>query len=172
MEQQTTKTIGVYAGRFQPFHYGHFSAIGHILTEVDHLRIIICSIKNEGDVDDKNPFTYDERFEMITRSFDKEVLKRISIKHVRDTENDKLWTLAISNDIPNGKIITYSNNEYTVKAFNDHGFVVKPIPVKFAGLSATLIRKHIIRGEIWTHLVPSGTEIMIKKIQENNSELK
>ena len=155
--------LGLYAGRFQPFHLGHYYAIQHIQSKVDEVFVLICSKRDANPLDDKNPFTFAERQEMILQSF-----PNVCVFHIEDQENDKLWTQVIEGCIPSGDKISFSNNPNTLKAFEDHGYVTSSIPVKAQGLNATLVRKLIIRREPWEHLVPASTVDIIKGVWSKN----
>jgi len=161
--------IGIYAGRFQPFHLGHLGAIEFMLKQVDLLYIVICSLKNESTLDDKNPFEYEEREKMIRYSLPVGASDFIVFKHVKDANSDTEWTEAVVRNMPDGEVVAFSNNEFTIKAFEEHGFKTARIPVKYSGLSATVVRKHIIRGEPWDEFVPLGTAQVIREIQKKNA---
>ncbi|HDJ89497.1 MAG TPA: nicotinamide-nucleotide adenylyltransferase, partial [Thermoprotei archaeon] len=59
------KMRGLFIGRFQPFHLGHFYALKWILSKVDEVIIGIGSAQVSYTI--KNPFTLGERIEMIWR---------------------------------------------------------------------------------------------------------
>lgn len=59
--------VGVFIGRFQPFHRGHESAIRMALGQVDTLLVIVGSA-NEPRTG-RNPFTASERVAMIRENF-------------------------------------------------------------------------------------------------------
>lgn len=152
--------IGIYAGRFQPFHLGHYDAIEYLRSKCDEVYVFICSRKGDNPLDDKNPFTYEERRSMM-RYFE----GKVHFRHVKDQENDEEWTRIIKKTLPKGRLVSFTNNPHTAKAFKDHGFEVLPIPVQQEGLNATLIRKRIIRNETWNHFVPWGTILTIDEIR-------
>ena len=153
---------GIYAGRFQPFHLGHKDAIRHILSIIDEdLYLIICSKKVEP-LDDRNPWKYEERVKMIKNSIN---TKRIHFMHVKDQDNDKAWINVINENIPKGEIISFSNNPKTTTAFKEHGFKTASLPMKFSSINATLIRRQILRGGVWSHLVPTGTVETLEDIR-------
>lgn len=152
--------IGIYAGRFQPFHLGHYEAIQYILSQTDKVFILICSKKGNL-LDGLNPFTYAERMDMMIAFKDK-----VHFRHIEDQESDEEWARIIEETLPEGIKVSYTNNPRTAKAFELHKYEVNPIPVKQDGLSATFIRKRIIRNEAWKSFVPSGTVSVIEKIQE------
>lgn len=75
--------IGLYIGRFQPFHKGHKSVVETALKQCDKLVIAIGSSQEERTK--RNPFSYKEREQMILRSFyAEELYSRIIIIPVPD----------------------------------------------------------------------------------------
>lgn len=48
-------------GRYQPFHDGHAALVRHLVAEGKNVLIVV----RNGDVDEKNPYTYLERVEQI-----------------------------------------------------------------------------------------------------------
>lgn len=58
--------IGLYIGRFQPFHKGHRSVVVEALTKCDKLVIAIGSSQESGT--ERNPFNYEFRKMIIERS--------------------------------------------------------------------------------------------------------
>ncbi|KKK97285.1 hypothetical protein LCGC14_2654280 [marine sediment metagenome] len=152
--------IGIYAGRFQPFHLGHFEAIEYILNKCDETFICICSKKGDNPLDDRNSFTYEERRNMMVY-----FKRKVHFRHICDQESDEEWARVIEKEMPKGRKVSFTNNPKTRKAFQNHKYEVNPIPVKHDGLSATTIRKLIIRNEKWDHLVPQGTMTVIEEIR-------
>jgi len=57
---------GLFIGRFQPFHLGHLDAIRFGLSKVENLWIGIGSSNKSNEK--RNPFTADERKDMILSS--------------------------------------------------------------------------------------------------------
>lgn len=159
--------IGIYAGRFQPFHNGHLGAINYITGKADETFVLICSKKGDNPLDDRNPFSFEERREMIELTLGK-VFKKVHFRHIKDQENDEEWTRVIEGEMPKGRKVSFTNNPHTATAFKEHGYEVLPIPVQENGISATLIRKLIIRNEPWKHLTPFGTIQIINDIQKGS----
>ena len=52
--------IGLYIGRFQPFHKGHLNVVEEALNHCDKLIIAIGSAQEFGT--EKNPFSFDKAF--------------------------------------------------------------------------------------------------------------
>ena len=59
--------LAVYIGRFQPFHNGHLSVINKAEKLADKVLVLVGSANASPSI--RNPFTYDERWEMIDRTY-------------------------------------------------------------------------------------------------------
>ena len=68
---------GLLIGRFQPFHFGHLEALQFALSKVDKLWVGL-GISNKP-VEKNNPFTAEQRKEMILSSIDDSMKEKISI---------------------------------------------------------------------------------------------
>lgn len=158
--------IGIYAGRFQPFHLGHFGAINHITQQCEETYVMICSRKGKDPWDDRNPFTYEERVKMMRLTIGKGVFGELNYRHICDQESDEEWARVIEETLPQGKKVCFTNNPKTRKAFRENQYQVNPIPIQAGGLNATGIRKLIIRNEPWQQHVPYGTKKVISDIQK------
>lgn len=63
----TKRHVGVFIGRFQPFHNGHMAIIEDAFNVgIKRLRIFIGSANQQRTL--RNPFTYQERLEMIVET--------------------------------------------------------------------------------------------------------
>lgn len=82
--------ISVFIGRFQPFHNSHLEVVKHGLSIADKLLIVIGSSNSAPTI--KNPFSFQERKDMISSCFNESELSRIAFIPVRDHfYNDTLW---------------------------------------------------------------------------------
>ncbi len=68
---------GLLIGRFQPFHLGHLEALRFALSKVDKLWVGLGS--SNKPVEKNNPFTAQQRKEMILSSIDDSMKEKISI---------------------------------------------------------------------------------------------
>lgn len=75
-------THGVLIGRFQPFHDGHLNSLRHALTRSDTLIIVVGSHRWARNT--KNPFTSEERIEMISSCLSSEENGRVRFVPMRD----------------------------------------------------------------------------------------
>ena len=90
---------GFLIGRFQPFHLGHLEAVNFALSKVEQLYIGIGSSNKSNQP--RNPFTVEERRQMISSSLDGKTLKRVSIYDIPDLDDHSKWTQSIDEIIPN-----------------------------------------------------------------------
>ena len=77
--QSEPKTIGIVMGRFQPFHLSHLSSLRRDLEGVDELVILVSDLPRlnyrhlpKFFSAKENPFSYNERREMIARALTEE----------------------------------------------------------------------------------------------------
>ncbi len=155
---------GLYIGRFQPFHNGHYMAIKDILKNED--EVIVCVAASQLSYTLSNPFSSGERIEMILRSL-KDLRNRVIVLPSPNMESNSLWVETIIDTFPSFEKI-YTNNNLVRLLWEKRGY--KTSEVRFYQkdeLNGTSIRKRISMGQEWTNLVPPETK---KYIQEINGE--
>ncbi len=153
---------GLLIGRFQPFHLGHLEAILFGLSQVQSLWIGIGSSNRSNEM--KNPFTADERKEMILSSIDKKIAEKIKIYYIPDVADHSKWTLEIDSIVPKYDVV-FSNDEFSQTLFQKRGIKVIPVPLKQReSYSGTNIRSKIANNQDWKDLVPQGTRNVLLKI--------
>jgi len=147
---------GLLIGRFQPFHLGHLEALRFALSKVDKLWVGLGS--SNKPIEKNNPFTAEERKEMILSSIDDSMKGRISIYFIPDVDNHVKWIEKIDTIVPKFDII-FSNDELTKHLYSKRTIQVIPIPfLNRDKLSGTNIRDLIISDQKWDDLVPEGTK--------------
>lgn len=157
---------GLLIGRFQPFHLGHHEAVLFALSKVDNLWIGIGSSNKSHEK--KNPFTADERKEMILSSLNEKASKRVKIFYIPDIDDHEKWTFHIDKIVPDYGIV-FSNDEFTQSLYQKRGIKVVSVPLKNRELlSGTGIREKIRNGQEWEKLVPDGTKNVLLKINAKN----
>lgn len=103
----------VYIGRFQLPHMGHEKIIEHAIKNADTFTILIGSVN--APIDEKNPFTFEDRKEMIERICNRiihETGKKIPIfiLPLKDFNDNDRWVKEV-------KILTEPNkNEKVILA--------------------------------------------------------
>lgn len=152
---------GLLIGRFQPFHLGHLDALNFALSKVDKLWIGLGSSNKPKQK--SNPFSAEERKEMILDSIDQSMKKRIEIFFIPDLENHIKWIELIDTIVPKFDIV-FTNDELTKHLYSKRDVQVISIPfLKRDVLSGTNIRDLIISDQKWTDLVPEGTKNFLIK---------
>lgn len=147
---------GLLIGRFQPFHLGHLDALRFALSKVDKLWIGLGS--SNKTLQKNNPFSAEERKEMILSSIDESMKQRIQIYFIPDLENHIKWIELIDTLVPKFDIV-FSNDELTRHLYSKRDVEVLSIPfVKRDIFSGTNIRNLIISDQKWEDLVPEGTK--------------
>lgn len=161
---------GIYIGRFQPLHKGHVATIDYIFdtTEVTNLVIFVGSANKS--ISAKNPWTYQERKEMLVGSLkDKPYFDKIQIKPLNDyLYDEKRWEQQILDE--NADILfgyNKDNSSYYVKSFPTIQLVETPA-IKgedLKVLSSTNIRHSLFGINVyaenyaynWKKNLPSGS---------------
>ena len=150
---------GLLIGRFQPFHLGHLDALRFALSKVDKLWIGLGS--SNKPLQKNNPFSAEERKEMILSSIDESMKQRIQIYFIPDLANHLKWIEFIDTLVPKFDTV-FTNDELTRYLYSKRDVEVLSIPfVKRDILSGTNIRNMIISDQKWEDLVPVGTKIFL-----------
>jgi nicotinamide-nucleotide adenylyltransferase len=153
---------GLLIGRFQPFHLGHLKALKFALSKVDMLWVGLGS--SNKPLQKNNPFSAEERKDMILSSIDESMKSRIQIYFIPDLENHVEWIKLIDKLVPKFDII-FTNDELTKHLYSKRDIEVLPIPfVDRDILSGTNIRDMIISDLKWDDYVPEGTRNFLNKI--------
>jgi nicotinamide-nucleotide adenylyltransferase len=153
---------GLLIGRFQPFHLGHLAAVKFALTQVDNLSIGIGSSNRFNEK--RNPFSAEERKEMIELSVEKIDLQKCKIYFVPDVNDHDRWTYHVDEIIPKYDVV-FSNDDFTHRLYKKRGIKIVSVPLEQREiLSGTDIRQKIATGQSWSELVPDGTAKVLLKI--------
>jgi nicotinamide-nucleotide adenylyltransferase len=153
---------GLLIGRFQPFHKGHLEAVNFGLSKVQNLWIGIGSSNKNHEK--RNPFTADERKEMILSSLDSKMLERVKIFFVPDTGDHDKWTYHVDSIVPPYDVV-FSNDDFTLTLYKKRGTKVIEVPLLNRDMiSGTNIRGMIVSDKDWSGLVPEGTRNVLLKI--------
>jgi nicotinamide-nucleotide adenylyltransferase len=152
---------GLIVGRFQPLHKGHLAAIREALGKCDDLIVVIGSAEDSHT--ERNPFTAGERFQMLISSLTPKERSRVFIVPIRDLNRFSLWASHVQSQLPPFDVV-FSNSDLTRSLFAKAGYDVRLTkaynPEEF---SATEIRRRIVSGEKWDHLVPGPVAKLLEE---------
>lgn len=146
-------------GRFQPLHFGHIHMIEYAMSKSSSLIVGIGSGNYSNTWD--NPFTANERIEMIEASVD------FSIPHdfisIPDFHDRVKWITWIKENIEFDAF--FSNSDYEVEIFSDEGFKVYDIPfLDRLKLNGTEIRSLIAEKRDVTPYIPPTIKAYLERI--------
>jgi nicotinamide-nucleotide adenylyltransferase len=152
----------LFIGRFQPVHKGHLQVLQGAAREYDELIIGMGSSQYSHTFE--NPFTADERKQMLSDSLETAGVTNYRIVLIPDIHNPPKWVdhvLSIVSDFD----VVLSNNPLTRRLFQNKGYQVKSTPVferdRYAGRE---IRRRMKMGDTWESLVPEAAARFIKNI--------
>lgn len=152
---------GLFIGRFQPLHRGHMFAIRDCAKQAKLLIIAIGSPQESGTY--KNPFTLEERKEMINRAMKEIGTENYRIIELPDTATDTEWLELVKKQA--GKIdMAWSGNELVVRLFKTARLPIKRLH-EYPGFSATKIRRRICTRQPWLRFVPLSLRSYLKEIK-------
>lgn len=147
---------GLLIGRFQPFHLGHLEALRFALSKVDRLWVGLGSSNRPRQR--SNPFSAEEREQMILSSVDEPTRQKIGIFFIPDLDNHRKWIELIDTVVPKFDVV-FTNDDLTRHLYSGLHVDVVSIPLaRREVLSGTNIRDLIASGREWGHLVPAGTK--------------
>ena len=153
---------GLLIGRFQPFHLGHLDAVLFGLSRIENLFICIGSSNKSNER--RNPFSAEERREMIVSSIEPSMIARLKIFDIPDVGDHEKWTFEIDKIVPKYDVI-FTNDEFTKTLFEKREMNVVPVVLKDREkFSGTNIRELIADDKNWQDLVPQGTRNVLDRI--------
>ncbi|MEK7540459.1 MAG: nicotinamide-nucleotide adenylyltransferase [Patescibacteria group bacterium] len=145
--------IGLFIGRFQPFHKGHLAVVQGMMKVCD--KVIMGMGSSQFSRTEFNPFTADERRQMIGMAVEEAGidLERFVLLELPDMPSDEGWVDHVFR-ITGSVTKVWSGNEHTRKLFEAGNMPVQnisPVP----GISATAIRESVAKGDgEWHKQVP------------------
>lgn len=89
--------LAVYIGRFQPFHNGHLALLTEALKTAAHVVVVIGSAHQARTP--KNPFTWQERADMIRLATPEAQRGRLQFVPVRDFYDTHRWVAAVKQGV-------------------------------------------------------------------------
>ena len=158
-------TTALFLGRFQPFHNGHLYVIKEALKEVD--KIIIGVAYNEDADKNENPFSVEERIEMIDLALPANEISNYTIFPVPDHNDDSKWVEQLETLVPKFDVVYMSDKntfgEKWVERCLKEKYTIRRIK-SITGIDGTIIREKIRNKEEWKSLVPRQVAVYITKL--------
>jgi bifunctional NMN adenylyltransferase/nudix hydrolase len=93
MSTHSKKDLAVCIGRFQPFHNGHLALLEQAFATAGQVIVVIGSARQARTP--RNPFTWQERVDMIRLALPEAEQARVAFLPVRDERDDDRWFQAI-----------------------------------------------------------------------------
>jgi nicotinamide-nucleotide adenylyltransferase len=154
--------VGLFLGRFQPFHLGHLEVIKRYKKEVGELVIVIGSSQQSRTKE--NPFTDSEREEMINETLIKEGLTDFSIVPVPDIPEDSKYVKHVERALKDPfHVVIAAENKTTADLFSKAGY--KTITCeRIDDYSSTKVRELMQKDSTWKKLVPKEVAEIIEDI--------
>lgn len=155
--------VGLFVGRFQPFHKGHLYLLRKSLEVCETMVLVVGSANVK---DENNPFSVEDRITLLNRVIARERLKNIvkKIISVDDYHNDKKWLTAIEKQVSFDVVI--GNNDWTNRIMRTAGYPVIEYPYyKRYILEGVKIRKLILSGGKWERRVPVYILPLLKRVR-------
>lgn len=151
----------LFPGRFQPFHHGHRQFVEQITGTADEVIIGIGSAQTSHT--GRNPFTAGERVSMIHQTLDDLDTTTYTIP-IEDINRHAVWPAHVQTLCPPFTAI-YTNNPLVGRVCEETGLDVRSVELidrdKYRG---TAIRRRMVQGDDWSHLVPSAVHDIIDEI--------
>lgn len=152
---------GLFIGRFQPFHKGHFLIIKQIAAQCENLIIGIGSSQSANQP--RDPFSAEERYEMVRRAMREADVENYKIVCIPDINDNSKWVSHVKKIV--GKFdMSWSGSDLTIKLFKKAQEPVTSIK-EFPGLSGTRVRRYICRGLPWRRFVPQSVRKYLDEIK-------
>ena len=151
----SSSAIGAMVGRFQPFHIGHLKLVQAIFKQVSFLKIGVGSAQYHDTPD--NPFTYEERKQMILRALAAVGVSSdcFEVFPIPDLHDMAKWTAEVQQVFGEFDVF-YSNNSWIRELFDRVGKNLGiPMKFDFNVLNGTRIRKMIFSQQSLKAVLPS-----------------
>lgn len=152
-----------YIGRFQPYHLGHEAVLLQIAKQADEAVVAIGSAQKSHTLDD--PFTAGERMRMVVDSLKGVIQIPFYVIPLQDVERNSVWVSSVKSMTPPFDVV-YSNNPLVARLFKEAGVEVRHSPLyKRNEYSGTEIRRRMVAGEKWEHLVPKAVVRILEEVK-------
>lgn len=156
----------VFIGRFQPFHKGHLAVLKNGLKIAEKVIILIGSYKSARNV--KNPWTFQEREDMIRSCLTSKESQNVEIHGIRDYYNsDNFWVRDVQNKVSqhadDGDSIAILGSfkdasSYYFKYFPQWQF----IPTRTETMDSTAVRDLLFSKAEVSDILPDPVKISVR----------
>jgi nicotinamide-nucleotide adenylyltransferase len=162
------KRIGLFLGRFQPFHNAHKEICIRAFEFVDYLLIGVGSSQYSLTYD--NPFSFEERKEMILNTLQHEKfrfpidckdLRVIAIPDIHDPPHYVRYVMKETAFSPFD--VVFSDNQNTIDLFKKENIPIVTIPVLNIPRGTEIRRKYYKGDNIFIKYVPYRTRIVMER---------
>lgn len=152
--------MGLYIGRFQPFHNGHLEVVKRALKEAKKLIIVVTvPLRKTG----KDPFSAEERKEMIENALHAEGITDFIIYIVKDILLDSEYAEHVRRNVPGFNVVYVGDNKLNEELFSKAGFRVVASE-RYFGISSTDVREDMLKkGDKWKGMVPKSVSEHIER---------
>jgi nicotinamide-nucleotide adenylyltransferase len=149
------KPVGLFIGRFQPFHKGHLSALKYVARRCRKIILAVGSSQCKGEP--KNPYSFSERKRMLSLGLKADGLSgKCAILPLTDINDDARWVSHADANLPRYDIC-FSNNPLVLRLMKKAGKKTARIPFYRRGYyNATKIRQKMRKRQKWEDRVPPG----------------
>lgn len=173
-----SKNVTVFILRAQPYHIAHHKIITDALKNSRKVIVLLGSYREPTSY--HNPWTFEERYDMIKSCFNENDFNRITILPLRDYRyNDSYWISSVQNLVqnsiePDDKVILTGHfkddTSYYLNFFGGWDFVQLP---NYFGVNATDIRNNYFKYGITDNKIekiPEEVSKYLNKWFDNNEE--
>ncbi|MDX2005975.1 MAG: adenylyltransferase/cytidyltransferase family protein [Meiothermus sp.] len=162
-------TLGLYIGRFQPFHNAHLGIALESLRQCDKLLFVLGSAQQSRTR--KNPFTVEERSSMIRASLEGAGVspERILFAGIEDHPDDAVWCqrvkAAAARYSPKPVLFGAEKDDsaYYLRIFPEWELRIFPVQIS---MSATEIRQRYFAGQVFEHMVQGGASSFLHQFAQ------
>lgn len=158
--------VGLYIGRFQPFHLGHLSMARRILEQVDHLIIGVGSAQYFNEK--SNPFTFEERKKMIELTLEELKIEEVASCHtiipILDIHDNEKWPSHVQETIGEFNQIFVGDNGVVKELFEKHTNIPVKLLEELIEIRASKIRDQITKKGNWSKYLTLKTAQYLEKI--------
>ncbi|MBN1281119.1 MAG: nicotinamide-nucleotide adenylyltransferase [Candidatus Thermoplasmatota archaeon] len=152
----------LFIGRFQPFHNGHLLVLQHMSTEYAQIIIGIGSSQYHHTMD--NPFSDEERRQMIVKSLEAAGIHSYRLVSIPDIHDPPRWVDHVCSLVSDFDVVI-ANNPLTRQLFSEKGYTVRGTPsFHRTHYSGKEIRRRMVHGESWHELVPEPVSRLIHSL--------